>query len=102
MPGPTPLAPDRIAAALAALPGWTHTEGSLCRSWRFADFPAAMAWMQDAAQDIERLGHHPEWSNVRDLVTVVLRTHEAGGRVTTRDVELAKILHRLADGHGAA
>lgn len=101
MTTPKPLPAVQLAAALVALPGWKHTRKALERTYRFAGFGAALAWMQDAALEIERLDHHPEWSNRYDTVQVRLCTHDAGDRVTARDVELAKILHRLAEGHGA-
>jgi 4a-hydroxytetrahydrobiopterin dehydratase len=41
------------------------------------------------------MNHHPEWFNVYNRVTVDLTTHDAGG-VTSRDVELAKLLDSTA------
>lgn len=97
----TPLADAEITAALAGLSGWSGGTTGLRRTWRFAGFPAAIAWMAQVAPDIERLGHHPEWSNVYDRVSVVLRTHDAADRVTARDVELARLLDRTARAAGA-
>jgi 4a-hydroxytetrahydrobiopterin dehydratase len=91
-----PLDDTRITAALARLPGWVHADHALSITWRFADFATAMAFMQDAAAEIDRLGHHPEWSNVYDRVSVRLTTHDAGNRVTLKDVELAKVLTWVA------
>ena len=51
--------------------------------------------MATAAVMIESLGHHPEWSNVYDRVTVDLTTHDAGG-VTAKDAELAAKLEEIA------
>ena len=101
MATPMPITAAQLTAALAALPGWRHEHDALERTYRFADFTAALAWMQDAGLEIERLNHHPEWTNIYDRVHVRLRTHDAGDRVTARDVDLAKSLHRLAEGHGA-
>jgi 4a-hydroxytetrahydrobiopterin dehydratase len=92
-----PLTPAEIAAALATLPGWTHQDGSLQRTWRFASFRAAMAFMHACAPEIDRLDHHPEWSNSYDRVTARLCTHDAHGLVTTADVELARLLEQHAE-----
>lgn len=93
----TPLTPGELADALAALPGWTYHDSSLQRSWRFASFRAAVAFMHDSADEIDRLGHHPEWTNVYDRISVRLNTHEAGHLVTGLDVELAHLLERRAE-----
>lgn len=97
-----PLAAEAIRAALASLPGWRHEGDALHRAWRFPDFASAMAFLADCVPDIERLNHHPEWSNVYDRVTVRLTTHDAGNRVTALDTELAKLMAWKAGANGAA
>lgn len=92
----TPLAPDRLTAALATLPAWKLQGDALERTFTFTDFTQALAYMNDAAPEIERLNHHPEWTNVYNRVSVRLTTHDAGNRVTTADVELAKMLDWVA------
>jgi 4a-hydroxytetrahydrobiopterin dehydratase len=96
------LSDDAVAAALSDLPGWSHAGGALRAEFRFADFRTAMAFLVRAAFEAEALDHHPEWSNVYNRVEVVLRTHDAGGRVTALDVELAARFGRLAVAGGAA
>ncbi len=93
---PTPLTPERLTAALATLPAWQRTGEALTRSYTFSDFAQAMAFMNDAAVEIERLNHHPEWTNVYNRLDVRLTTHDAGDRVTAADVELAKTLDWVA------
>lgn len=92
----TPLNPGELAEALATLPGWTHRDGALHRSWRFASFRSAIAFMHASVEAIEGLDHHPEWTNVYDRISVRLTTHGAGNLVTARDVELAQLLERHA------
>jgi 4a-hydroxytetrahydrobiopterin dehydratase len=92
-----PLTIGELSAALAALPGWTHRDGALHRTWRFGTFAAAMRFMQAAAPGIDRLDHHPEWSNIYDRVTARLTTHDAGNLVTAADVALARLLDDQAE-----
>lgn len=88
--------PDaELDSALRSLPGWTVTGGKLHREYRFADFVAAFGFMATAALRIEAMGHHPEWSNVYNRVTVDLVTHDANG-ITAKDVELAAKLEEIA------
>ncbi len=89
---PVPLTAIQIEAALLRLPGWKHVDDALVRRYRCLSFPDALAFMQECAEAIERIAHHPEWTNVYDRVDVRLSTHDAGNRITAKDVELAKIL----------
>lgn len=91
------------AAALAELPAWREAEGgrdAIVRSFRFADFNAAFAFMTRAALRAEQLDHHPEWSNVYDRVEVLLATHDADG-VTALDLALARFMDEAAAQLGA-
>jgi 4a-hydroxytetrahydrobiopterin dehydratase len=84
-------------AARAALPEWQMVAGrdALSRAFKFADFSAAFGFMTRVALAAEKLDHHPEWLNVWNRVEITLSTHDAGG-LTQRDVELAKIIDRVA------
>ena len=90
------LSSEAVAEKLEALPGWGLNEGKLHRSFRFADFRRAFAFMTGAALAAERLNHHPEWFNVWSKVDVHLNTHEAGG-ITELDFQLAEAMNELAD-----
>ncbi len=86
-----------IRKALADLPGWTlSADGeAIARSFRFADFSQAFAFMTRGALAAEKLDHHPEWSNVYNRVEVKLTTHDAGG-LTKLDFDLARLLDGAA------
>lgn len=83
-----------IGRALTGLDNWSYT-GKLHKQYTFPDFVHAFGFMATAALVIEKMNHHPEWSNVWNRVTVDLTTHDAGG-VSARDFELARELDRLA------
>lgn len=101
------LDPDRIRAALAATPGWTHdaARGAIRRRFSFADFREAFAFMTQVALVAEKHDHHPEWTNVYSSVDITLSTHDAGG-LTQRDLDLAAAADaayaRFAAADGAA
>ncbi len=84
-------------AALARLPGWSAAEGrdAIVRTFKFADFNAAFAFITRVAMKAEQLDHHPEWSNVYNRVEVLLATHDADG-VTELDVTLAAFMNGAA------
>lgn len=88
---------DRAAVdeALTGLEGWAGDTEALTKTYRFASFVEALAFMQRAAGPIDEMNHHPEWTNVYDRVDVSLSSHDVGG-ITDRDVRLAGLLDELA------
>ncbi len=88
--------------ALAALPGWTHDaeRDAIRKSFRFADFGEAFAFMTRVALEAEKADHHPEWTNVWNKVDILLTTHDAGG-LTERDAKLARKIEAIAGGMDA-
>jgi 4a-hydroxytetrahydrobiopterin dehydratase len=85
----------QVAVLLKQLPGWSVKSGKLHREFKFPDFPHAFGMMATAAPAIEKMNHHPEWSNVYNRVTVDLTTHDAGG-ITENDFVLAMLLEGIA------
>lgn len=88
---------DAALAALAAR-GWARAEGrdAICKTYRFADFATAFAWMTRAAFAAEKQNHHPEWTNVYNRVAVTLTSHDANG-LTPRDQRLADAFDAFYD-----
>lgn len=68
---------------------WLEQNDRLRRTFRFADFTEAFAFMVRVAFLAEKHKHHPNWSNVYGTVTVELTTHDAGNVVTDKDRKLA-------------
>lgn len=83
--------------ALAELKEWREVAGrdAITRKFTFNDFNQAFGFIARVALVAEKMGHHPEWSNVYRSVDVVLSTHDAGG-VTQKDVALAKAMDEFA------
>lgn len=88
--------------ARAELPEWKMVDGrdALTRTLKFADFSTAFGFMSRVALAAEKLDHHPEWLNVWNRVEITLSSHDAGG-LTERDLELARIIDKLAGDAGA-
>jgi len=76
--------------------GWTlDADGkALLKSFRFADFAEAFAFLTRVAAHAETVDHHPEFTSVWNRVDFRLTSHDAGG-VTERDVALAKAIDDL-------
>jgi 4a-hydroxytetrahydrobiopterin dehydratase len=91
-----PLTPAQIAALPKELPQWSVREGKLHRELRFTDFSAAFGFMARVALAAEALGHHPEWCNVWNRVTINLTTHDTGG-LSDLDLALAQQIDSLVN-----
>jgi 4a-hydroxytetrahydrobiopterin dehydratase len=92
---PTPLTDTQIVDALSQLPGWSHQDDRLTRSYKFADFSEAMAFIVRVGLLAEQHNHHPEFLNVYSTVKLSLNTHDAGGKVTQKDIHLANAIQKL-------
>lgn len=75
--------------------GWSVVDGGLHRHMEFAHFGAAFAFMTRVAAIAEEEDHHPDWSNSWNVVNIVLRSHDAGGVVTGRDLRLARRINEV-------
>lgn len=96
MPQVEPLSEAERDDALEGLPEWDWDEGrdAITRSFAFADFSEAFAFMTRVALLAETANHHPEWSNIWNRVEIALTTHDAGG-LSHKDIELAEQIEAL-------
>jgi 4a-hydroxytetrahydrobiopterin dehydratase len=87
--------------ALVELTGWRYDEADslIVRDFKFKDFSAAFGFMARVALAAEKAGHHPEWNNVYNRVTIALSTHDSGG-VTEKDISLARTIDGIAEAAG--
>jgi 4a-hydroxytetrahydrobiopterin dehydratase len=91
-----PLPRTKIKIALAGLPGWSLRGEALAKTFQFETFREALGFMVRVGFEAEAMNHHPEWTNVYSRVAIRLNTHDAGGRVTAKDVELARRIQRIS------
>lgn len=87
------LTDEEIDRQLAALGPWRRAAGesALTATFTFADFAAALAFVNVVGHEAEQMDHHPDIDIRYDQVTLSLTTHSAGG-LTQLDIELA---HRV-------
>ena len=92
------LTEEERTDALDELDEWDFDEArdAITRTFTFADFSEAFAFMTRVALLAEKADHHPEWSNVWNRVVILLTTHDAGG-LSQRDVDMAEAIDLLVD-----
>ncbi len=91
-----PLTSEEITQVSARLAGWAVEREALAKTFTFGSFREAMSFMVRVSYEAEALNHHPEWSNVYNRVAVRLTTHDAGNKITAKDVELATRMQRIS------
>jgi 4a-hydroxytetrahydrobiopterin dehydratase len=74
---------------------WKEENNKLKRSFEFKDFVEAFTFMTKVAFTAEKMGHHPNWSNVYNKVDIQLFTHEAKDSITEKDINLAKEIDKI-------
>jgi len=67
----------------------------LKKEFKFEDFITAWAFIFKVALIAEKLGHHPDWSNSYNKVTIMLSSHDAGDKITEKDRNLADFIDML-------
>ena len=91
------LSAPECDALLAQRPHWSVHQGKLHRDLKFADFSEAFGFMARVALLAEAMGHHPEWSNVWNRVSIHLVTHDLGG-ISSLDQQMAERIDAMAAG----
>lgn len=93
MPGK--LSDREIKSQLSKLSGWVIKDDCLIKEFKFADFTAAMEFINTLAAVAEELNHHPDWSNSYNKVLIKLTTHSEGG-LSSKDLAFAKAAEKAA------
>jgi 4a-hydroxytetrahydrobiopterin dehydratase len=78
----------KLDAAVAGLSEWKLEKDGLVRTVLFADFPAAIAFVNRAAELAEAADHHPDIDIRYNKLRIALSTHSAGG-ITQMDIDMA-------------
>jgi len=90
-----PLNEDEIRQGLEQLEHWKFENDRLTRQFTFGSFKEALSFLVRVGLEAEEQNHHPEVHNVYNRVTLSLNTHDAGGKVTPKDFELARAIQHF-------
>ncbi len=90
-----PLTQTEIGNNLKKLLGWEFLENKLTKEFQFIDFKEALAFIVRVGMEAESKNHHPEIFNVYNKVSISLQTHDAGKKVTSKDVDLARAIEGI-------
>lgn len=90
MDKPRILTKKELAVIMPRLSGWKLANNKLTRTFEFQDFVASLSFVNGLVVYFETIDHHPDVRIAYSEVTFELTRYDVGGKVTDRDVELAK------------
>jgi 4a-hydroxytetrahydrobiopterin dehydratase len=94
---PSPLTPDEVAVVLQRLPGWSADDGRLAKDYEFKDFIDSLGFVNRLVPYFEQKDHHPDVHIFYNRIRFELSRYDMGGKITDRDVEVAKLIeHEFA------
>ncbi|MTI87058.1 MAG: 4a-hydroxytetrahydrobiopterin dehydratase [Balneolaceae bacterium] len=90
-----PLSHDEISEALEFLNGWELGDDKIKKKFEFNNFSEALGFIVRLGLEAEKQVHHPGIYNVYNTVKIELSTHDAGNKVTQKDVDLAQAIESV-------
>jgi 4a-hydroxytetrahydrobiopterin dehydratase len=91
----TPLTEQEIADGLAALSGWERSGESITKTFKFDSYAAGLAFAAAAGIIAEGRNHHPDILIGWKKVTLTFTTHDAGNRLSRKDMDTAAAIEAL-------
>lgn len=90
------LTPEDIEKRILRFPDWVYEDGAIHAEFEFENFKDCFSAMCRIAFECESLNHHPNWTNVYNVLSISLSTHDAGG-VTEKDFKLAEAIESIVE-----
>jgi len=92
----TPLTMGELATALVTIPGWIpEGDVAISKTYIMPNYIAGVAFAGAIAVLAEAHDHHPDITISYKKVTVRFSTHDAGNKITQKDVDVARAIETL-------
>jgi len=85
------LSEQDIEKRLLRFPDWEFHKDALHAEFEFENFKDCFSAMSRIAFECEAQNHHPNWSNVYNILKISIATHDVQG-VTVKDFKLAEAI----------
>lgn len=90
------LTEEDIEKRLLHFPDWEYHDNAIHAEFEFNNFKDCFSAMSRIAFECEALNHHPDWTNVYNMLNISLSTHSAKG-VTEKDFKLARAIEDIVE-----
>ena len=88
------ILPENVLKKLNSWQITSDERDAITKEFLFQDFKNAFSFMTAIALKAEEIGHHPEWFNVYNKVTITLTTHDVRG-LSEKDILLGQFIDNL-------
>ncbi|REG86273.1 4a-hydroxytetrahydrobiopterin dehydratase [Winogradskyella sediminis] len=85
-----------IEKKLLQFPDWDYYNNAIHSEFEFDNFKDCFSAMSRIAFECEAQNHHPNWSNVYNVLKISLSTHDVGG-VSQKDFKLAEAIENIVE-----
>ena len=90
------LSEETIEKKLLHFPDWEYYDNALHAEFEFDNFKDCFSAMSRIAFECEAQNHHPDWTNVYNILNIKLSTHSVKG-VTDKDFKLAEAIEAIVE-----
>lgn len=87
---PKVLTEEEIRSELMNLPGWTFANEKISKEFQFMDFVGSLSFVNRLVAYFQEMDHHPDVKIMYNKVKLDLQRFDAGGKVTDKDIIVAK------------
>lgn len=91
----TPLSDAEIQEGLARLRGWEREGDSLVKTFKLDSYMAGLALASAIGTVAEGFNHHPDLMIGYKKLRVVFTTHDAGNKISQKDLDVALAIDSL-------
>jgi len=91
----TPMNDAAIIEALSKLDGWERDGDKITKTFKFDNYLAGIAFAATAGTVAEGFDHHPDMFVGYRKVTLEFTTHDAGSKITQKDIDVATAINAL-------
>jgi 4a-hydroxytetrahydrobiopterin dehydratase len=89
------ISDSELQAALSGLPDWFVENDQLVKTFTFNSFREAIAAIVRISFEAEDQNHHPTIRNTYNSLQIRLCTHDAGNKITDKDIALAGMIEQV-------
>jgi 4a-hydroxytetrahydrobiopterin dehydratase len=85
-----PLGKEEVKKQIKTLKGWEYKDNKISKTFQFADFTNAVKFVDGLVNFCNKIDHHPDIFISYSKVKFELTRFDIGGKVTKRDLTVAK------------